>query len=285
MNFDFIVGIDISKTTLDATLLHHGQQTLYESFDNQKTAIKRFIKKIHKKFDAQLGDILFVMEFTDTYNDHLVEMLENMEAPIWICSALHIIKSGGLQRGKNDKVDSLRIAQFAFRNFDQFRAHIPMRKELKEIRRLFTVRRNLVKSRKQILGLTADYDFIKPQVIDNEQHAVKVVLTSLAQQIKTIEKEIKFRILNDHKLSRYFMLITSVKGIAFVTAVKILITTNEFKKFRQPKVLACHAGIVPFDHISGTSIKKLPRVSPLADKELKALLHMYGCHVSYFSSW
>ena len=38
--------------------------------------------------------------------------------------------------------------------------------------------------------------------------------------------------------------------------------------------MACYAGIAPFEHTSGTSIKGRTRVSHLANKSLKTLLHM-----------
>ena len=38
--------------------------------------------------------------------------------------------------------------------------------------------------------------------------------------------------------------------------------------------MACYAGVVPFENQSGTSLLKKPRVSFLADKESKSLLHM-----------
>src|SRR5690606_17779893 len=38
--------------------------------------------------------------------------------------------------------------------------------------------------------------------------------------------------------------------------------------------MACFAGVVPFDHQSGTSLKYKPRISVFADKELKKVLHL-----------
>ena len=38
--------------------------------------------------------------------------------------------------------------------------------------------------------------------------------------------------------------------------------------------MACYAGIAPFDFQSGTSIRRKPKVSSMADKDLKKLLHL-----------
>ena len=51
-----------------------------------------------------------------------------------------------------------------------------------------------------------------------------------------------------------------------------------FKTLNDPRKLACYAGVAPFPYASGTSIKGREKVSPFANKELKALLHL--CAVS-----
>ncbi len=274
MKFSFILGIDIAKATLDCTLLCNGEKTLYQSIKNKHLEIKKFIIKIHQDNKISIGDMLVVMEFTGTYNDHLVDVLEEFNIPLWQCSSLHISKSGGLQRGKNDEIDSFRIALFALRNIDQYRPHIPVRQEVKQLKRLFAIRRNLVKTRKQIEGLTKDYDFLSPKVINAEKQPILSSIKALDKQICVIEDQMKTIVFNDPLLLKYYTQMTSVRGISFVTTLKILISTNEFKKIDNAKSLACQAGIAPFSHSSGTSIKKKDRISPIADKELKSLLHM-----------
>ncbi|MFT5512426.1 MAG: transposase [Bacteroidia bacterium] len=54
----------------------------------------------------------------------------------------------------------------------------------------------------------------------------------------------------------------------------LLVKTNEFKLINDPRKLACYAGVLPFDYQSGTSIKRRPKVSNMADKKLKTALHM-----------
>ncbi|SFE44289.1 transposase, partial [Spirosoma endophyticum] len=41
-----------------------------------------------------------------------------------------------------------------------------------------------------------------------------------------------------------------------------------------PKKLACHAGVAPFEHSSGSSVRGKTRVNHHARKSLKTLLHM-----------
>lgn len=43
--------------------------------------------------------------------------------------------------------------------------------------------------------------------------------------------------------------------------------------------MACYAGVAPFEHSSGTSVRYKMKVSPMADKELKRLLHLAALSV------
>jgi transposase len=77
----------------------------------------------------------------------------------------------------------------------------------------------------------------------------------------------------DDEISKNIELITSIPGIGTQTAINMVIATNNFKAFSSAKHLACYAGVVPFQNQSGTIIKR-ERVSKMANKKLKKLLHM-----------
>ena len=271
MIFDVIVGVDISKKTLDFCIQDDLSNPSFLCINNTSKAVEDHLTKTSCYKDRK---VLFVMEYTGMYNQNLVSVMEKNNVEFWQVNPIDIIRSGGIQRGKTDKIDALRIAQYARRNIDKYKPHIPMRDELSQVKRLFAVRRNLVKSRKQIKALSNDYDFLNPDLINAEKGPINRALDSLKEQIDAIEEEIKMRILNDHTLSRLYIIITSIKGLSFVTAVKIIITTNEFKKITSAKSLACHAGIAPFQYTSGSSLKGLTKVSNMADKELKKLLYL-----------
>ena len=64
----------------------------------------------------------------------------------------------------------------------------------------------------------------------------------------------------------------SIPGVGTVTAAKCIVITDEFKKFDNAKQLACHAGVVPFENSSGTSLQSRPKVSKKAHKGIKATL-------------
>jgi transposase len=53
-----------------------------------------------------------------------------------------------------------------------------------------------------------------------------------------------------------------------------MIATRSFTSFGTWRQLACYAGVAPFEHSSGTSIKGRTKVSDIADKKMKSLLQM-----------
>ena len=87
----------------------------------------------------------------------------------------------------------------------------------------------------------------------------------------SIEARIDELFSKDAQLSRLYELIISVDGVGKVTAAQIIVDTNEFKDIREGKKYACHSGVVPFEHRSGSSVGSRSR--DRANKGSKALFH------------
>jgi len=79
---------------------------------------------------------------------------------------------------------------------------------------------------------------------------------------------------NDDDLKRLYELVTSVVGIGFVTAINLLVYTNEFKLFGNHRQFAYCSGVAPFEYRSGSGIRGRTKVNPMANKEMKKYLHM-----------
>ena len=92
------------------------------------------------------------------------------------------------------------------------------------------------------------------------------------KEIKEVEKRMMAEIKIDENLQENFTLVSSIKGVALLNTVAILIATQNFTRFENARQFACYAGMAPFGKQSGTSINSRPRVSRLANKKLKVLL-------------
>ncbi len=106
------------------------------------------------------------------------------------------------------------------------------------------------------------------------QASAEYIMQVLTVEIKQTEAEIEKLIDEDEELSTNFELIRSVVGIGFATAVHVLISTENFNRFTDPRKFNCYCGVAPFEHTSGSSIRGKTRVRHLANKKLKSLLTM-----------
>lgn len=104
------------------------------------------------------------------------------------------------------------------------------------------------------------------------------MINYLTKQIKCIENEIIQIIENECELQKSLNLILSIKGIGIQMATTMIIATENFTKFENWRKFASYCGVAPFPYQSGTSIRGRNKVSNLADKKIKSLIHM--CAIS-----
>lgn len=106
------------------------------------------------------------------------------------------------------------------------------------------------------------------------QKSVKSTLSALDKDLKNVEGKIIEIVNEDENLRRLFIIVSSVVGIGFVTAVNLLVYTGGFTQLRDARKLACYCGVAPFEYSSGTSIRGKTKVHFMANKKLKCNLHM-----------
>lgn len=275
MNFRNFIGIDVSKKTLDFSLVYEGKQTWYHQTTNTVDGIRATLKILQKEFKISFKDSIFCMEHTGIYCNILLTYLNKKKAAIWLESAARIKGSEGLQRGKDDATDSFLIAMYAYKSRDQFKLWEPPRKEIQQLKALVGLRSRLIDAKVQLeTPIKEQNDFIERSIQKQLLAVTKNSIEAIEKDIKKVDKQIKDIIDNDNDLKNNYELITSISGIGPVTAVYVMVATNEFKNFTEAKRFACHAGVVPFPYRSGTSIKGKNRISHKADKKLKRLLHL-----------
>lgn len=83
MNFNYFIGIDVSKKTLDFCLLKAGKALLHLRMENHSKGIESFIKQCQQQLDFKLEESLFCMEHTGIYNYPILDFLSEKQASIW----------------------------------------------------------------------------------------------------------------------------------------------------------------------------------------------------------
>ncbi len=273
--FTFFVGIDVSKLTLDMSIISKGIELHSSQIANTKKAIILWFKAMSKQTGLSVANTLFCMEFTGIYNHHIVEYLDSKAADMWIMPGAQLKHGKGMDRGKSDKADAKKIALYGFTHPHEVRLWKKPRLVLKELKALINSREDLIQTRHQ-------YDRRLKEskgLVDNKELTItkrycQPILKLVAKQINAIDKAIIVLIAGDEKLTEISAYVQSVDGVGIVTAVEMIVTTNEFENFIDAKKLACHCGVVPFKRESGTSIKGKASVSHKANKKMKRLLHL-----------
>jgi transposase len=273
------LGIDVSKLTLDVSLLtinnHQKDPIITEQFQNNAQGLKALHNWLKRKKVSFDKNTLVVMENTGVYHRLIWEYCSVHNLPIHIGNATHIKWSFGIARGKNDRVDSQRLCSYAYKHADELKATPPLNPVLIKLKDLKTARSSLLA---KIKGIEVYLKELKlsnsPEVQQMMEDMHQSALTGLKSSLKQIEKQISKITKEDISIKKNYDLLVSVPGIGPITAVLLICCTDNFAGNITGKQLACYAGVVPFEHTSGTSIKGRKKVHKMANKELKKLLYL-----------
>lgn len=275
----FFIGIDVSKPYFDVSLLvvrdHVKQGIETARFDNTAEGIKQFEKWLKSHKVAMNEQSLVVIENTGIYHRLLWAFCGKKKLPLHIGNAAHIKWSFGIARGKNDKIDSIRLCNYAFKESDTLKATPALDKQLLHLKDFVSTRTKLLK---QIMSIKVSVNELEG--INEKLHQIliekslKSAIDGIAKSIKSIEEQIKKIIAGNEAFKRNYDLLISIPGIGHITAVYLIGCTANFAGNPSGKQLACYAGVAPFEHSSGISVKGKTRVHRMANKDLKKLLHL-----------
>jgi transposase len=277
MELRFFIGIDVSKDTLDIGLLdaESSETVNHQQVNNNDSGITAMLNWLQQHNEFSIESSLFCLEHTGMYNYPLLQFFSKQGASVWVENPIQIKRSLGLQRGKNDKVDAVRIAQYAYRSKQQVKLWQPTREVIERLKHLSALRERLVETRKRLLTPVEELSKVGNEAMAKVlEKAMRKTMKALDNDLEAIEAQMKEVIDKDDDLRNMYELITSVVGIGFVTAVNLIVYTNEFKLFSCHRQFACYSGIAPFEYRSGSSIRGKTKVSHMANKKVKRYLHM-----------
>jgi transposase len=186
---------------------------------------------------------------------------------------IKIKKAASDLRGKDDRKDARRIAEYAVRYCDKLIAYEEPSEIIKQMNALS-------KSRDTLLGQKTALENQLREAKSHDSFEFKILTESFSKTLKTLKTSIKnlenrlSELINhETEIKKNKDLLTSIPGIGTQCAIHFIITTQNFKSFENAKHLACYAGVVPFKNQSGTIVKR-ERISKMANQKLKQLLHL-----------
>jgi len=275
MKYQFFVGCDVSKATLNFSVRNRTEILNDDQIENSVKAIRKFLERLRKLKGFHAKAVLFCLEHTGLYNNHLLKVLQQAKMDVAIVPAAEIKLSVGLQRGKDDIVDARRISEYAMRFEDKLNLWTPPRKIIQELQALTTLKERLIKTKVQLENpLGEGVNFTDEEIFNDLVQCNSSAIEGVKKSIAEVEAKINALIDKDDDLRQKKERITSIPGVGDTTAIDVIIETNEFKDFDDPRKFACYAGVAPFHRTSGSSVRGRPRVSHMANKRMKTLFHL-----------
>lgn len=265
-----IIGVDLSKKTIDL-FCHLIKKHI--RIDNCLSGYKELLKWI-QQHQINASELMIVMEHTGLYSFCFENFLQQHQISFTKVNALAIKRSIGLVRGKSDKIDARRIAEYGYEKRSKLIAEVPTSSELQRLRLLHSTRERLVKQRASLLNVLKEYSNIGLSKRDSIMRSQIRIIQSLEKEISKMEVEMNDIIKSNPSLQQNHQLLQSIKGVGKVLATATIIKTKNFTRFTNARKFACFCGTAPFENTSGTSIKGKTRVSHLADKHMKTLLDL-----------
>lgn len=275
MEYNVFIGIDVSKEKLDFVVLDKGEKLFHLCVGNDKPGIQRFYKKLIKQLGGNSHQFLFCLEHTGIYCNPFLAFAAEEKLAVWLENAKKIKAYHGLEREKNDEIDALRIAEYAYAKSHKVMLWEAPREVIGKLKNMIKLRERLVNTRKRLTDpLMEEKQFGANKWAKEHQKLLQPVLSKIERQIAEVERRIKELIAQDDRLNKLYGQVTSVKGVGMIVAINTLVVTNEFNAITDPKKMACHCGVAPFKKESGKSVKGRAKVSHQANKPMKTLLNL-----------
>ena len=277
----FFVGIDFSKRKMDVSIVEKDfpeRAIAYKQFINNAEGAKKMCEWVEYTTNTSTkleGEVLFCCEHTGSYCLEVCDYLSENGKYIWLGNPLDIKRSMGLVRGKDDVIDSRRIATFAAEKHHKAILYMRPEDSTRALKYLLSIRNTLV-GQKKALACQIKENFPKLHNITllcKIEEKLKQMLDSIINEIKKIEKMMLDIILSNKEYKNTFDILTSMKGVALINAAAIIVFTDNFKRFSfNSRKICTYWGVTPFRNESGDSIRRGTHTSSCHNYWLKAIL-------------
>jgi transposase len=230
-----IIGVDVSKATLDYTIQPDGR---VEQVENNKAGIKKFITWAKKQKPQ-----LVLLEATGGYQTLLVDSLHEAAVPVKVMNPRQVRDfARSLNRlGKTDQLDARILVQFGLSR--DLEPDEPKDKLLVRMSQILQ-RRNQI----QIL-ITAEKNHLEnaaPEIVPG----IHQIIALLSGQLKELDKMIRGIIASTPRFFEQDAIVQSVPGLGPVVSATLLAEFPELAQVGR-KEAAAIAGVAPFNRDSG----------------------------------
>ncbi len=275
-NFQFYVGIDISKDDFASSIFTGPDLpvTSKTEIPNEVTGFEQFESWLINNQVSQANCVI-CLEATGVYGEALSYWLTAKGYQVAVEPPLKVKRAFKDKSHKNDKVDSRKISEYAYRYADELRIWHPKSEIVEQLKVLLMTREQLVQ---QKTALSNTFKSLKIKVVQtplaNKIYSENIL--RLKTQIKQIEKELQKYIGQHPDFKKTVRFLDSIPGVGLLLAVNFLVATDGFDNELavQYRKAAAFIGICPYEFTSGSSVYRRPRTPKYGPARLRKLLHL-----------
>ena len=273
------LGIDVSKEWFDLSFFivenNQRREMHTQQFENSLMGLNQMGRLLKQHRVPMNENSLLVIENTGVYHRLLWAYCSQHNLPIHIGNAAQIKWSLGIVRGKDDATDSKRLCNYCYKHAEELEPTPSFDPILLQLKDLLTARTRIIKQSNSIKQYLNELKKSNSGIVHNiMMKSHRAAIDGLQASLKAIEEQINKIIEENKAMAQNYKLLQSVPGIGPVTARYLICCTNNFTIPFNGKKLASFAGIAPFGHTSGSSIKGRNKVHKMANKDLKKLLYL-----------
>jgi transposase len=237
MEFDRVIGIDVSKDKLDVA---DWPETMVERFDNDESGHQQLLKELPKPETC-----LVVLEATGGYEKRAVLELVNAGHVVSVVNPRQVrdfAKALGIL-AKTDRIDARVIARFGHQV--RPRAVAKTHEKQDELDQLVTRRR-------QLIGLrTAEKNRTATATSKVVRKSLQKSVDHLTKDIRRIDAEVARLVQSDDDWRSKVDILQSTPGVGEVTSTTLIAELPELGHLNRQQISAL-VGVVPFNRDSGT---------------------------------
>ena len=262
-------GIDVSAETLAVAVIEPDQPSVQREFVNSPSGHKALLTWLGK----HKTPVRVSLEATGIYSMDLalaLDAAERIELAVLNPKRVHDF-ARSMQRSKTDAADAQVLAEFSLRMpFQAWRR--PSRSALA----LRAISRHI-----EALGLEHTRVFNRLHAARGSMATPRCVIEDLKRSLATLERrmrklrrEARTQIDSEDRLREQFLLLTSVPGIAEISALQILGELVLLAPEMKVRQWVARSGLDPVHQDSGTSVHKPAHISRAGSRHLRRALYM-----------
>lgn len=266
---EFRVGIDVGKDELYVSVL----KGKVKCFKHNRPGVRSLVGWTRQS----AGDLplRYCLEATGVYSLSCIYHLRSVDSsalisvvnPAQICA----YSKAQLRRCKTDRVDAEVIRSFAAsQELHNWRAESSVTVRLCQLVTQADALRTDIRQWKN----RGHAQSFQPELDNTVRKTQRGIVRSLENQLAKLERAIQDLCRLDEELKLQVELLTSIKGIAQLTAVRLLAYGKSALTEYSRKELTAHAGLAPRHHQSGSSVRGKSRIAKQGDRRLRTALYM-----------